>query len=303
MIDVYDQPNADVEVRYDVPSKLPELLKRGEVQAILVSSIETLRRPHTFVAGSVGIISQAAVESVKLFSKVPFSDIRTLALDASSMTSNCLAQILLAEVHGIVPSVLTLPPVQSSMLEEAEACVLIGDIGMTASTNGLHVMDLGSAWLELTGLPFIWALWLMAEADPVLVDKLEQPLIESGFPPLAIFHSGDTKGSGLDADPSVVRRILAMAEIRKPLLQKTALQFGWPLERVTKYLEDTIGYWIGEDEWDGLMMYGELLAKHKLVNSWQEPTRVFANPGAVPISEDDQRLMKIFRRGSDPAKI
>jgi len=303
MIDVYDQPNPDVEVRYEVPSKLPELLRQREVQAILVSSIETLRRPNAIVAGSIGIISQGEVESVKLFSKVPFGSIKTLALDSSSMTSNCLAQILLAEMYDIVPAVLTLLPVQDSMFAQADACVLIGDIGMTAPTDGLHVMDLRRAWLDLTGLPFIWALWLLLEPDAILVEKLEQPLIESGFPPLAIFHTGDTKGSGLATDPSVARRILAMAEIRKPLLQKTSARFGWPLETVTRYLEDTIGYWVREDEWDGLMKFGELLAKHKLVHAWQEPTRVFANPGAIPVSDDDQRLMKIFRRGSDPAKI
>lgn len=137
-----------VEVVFDVPSRLPELLDSGQVQAILVSSIEAFRRPCKVVRG-VSISSQRRVQSVRIFSDVPFEQVKTLTLDPSSMTSNALAQIVLDEVFSVVPEV----------REDGQARVLIGDAGMRHE-GANFVLDLGSAWFELTGYPFVWAVWL-----------------------------------------------------------------------------------------------------------------------------------------------
>jgi chorismate dehydratase len=53
-----------------------------------------------------------------------------------------------------------MPPNQAAMLAVQDACVLIGDLGMTAASEGLEVLDLGGAWTEMTGLPFVWAAWI-----------------------------------------------------------------------------------------------------------------------------------------------
>ena len=152
-----------VRVRYAVPSQLPAMLESGEADAILVSSIEALRKPGLRMASGVCIGSVGAVESVRLFSWVPFSEIGSLALDASSMTSNALAQIVLRETYGVAPSVCVRPSLPPEELDEADACVLIGDVGMASEGRGMHVLDLGLAWWELTGLPFVWAAWVGGE--------------------------------------------------------------------------------------------------------------------------------------------
>jgi len=149
-----------VRVVYDVPSRLPALLESGEAQAVLVSSIDALREPGRRMAAGVCIGSHGPVKSVRLFSKLPPSEVKSLAFDASSLTSNRLAQIILAERYGCSPEVVTMPPDLQGMLEAADACVLIGDIGMAADGTGLHVLDLGEEWQALTGLPFVWAAWI-----------------------------------------------------------------------------------------------------------------------------------------------
>lgn len=149
-----------VRVIYDVPSRLPALLESGQAQAILVSSIDALRVPGRRMADGVMIGSDGPVKSVRLFSKVRPSDIRTLAFDASSMTSNRLAQIILAERYGATPEAVTMPPDLASMLADNDACVLIGDIGMVTDGSGLHVLDLGEEWRRLTHKPFVWAAWI-----------------------------------------------------------------------------------------------------------------------------------------------
>jgi chorismate dehydratase len=110
-----------VDVVYDVPSRLPELLASGEVQAIMVSSIESICHPGKRVAGGVCVGTQKEVLSVRVFSKVPPRKIQTLALDQSSMTSNALAQIILLQTYGAIPAVEPQPPNLNKMLATHDA--------------------------------------------------------------------------------------------------------------------------------------------------------------------------------------
>lgn len=171
--------NSPVDVVYDVPSRLPALLESGVVQAILVSSIDSILNPNRVTLSDVCIGSNGPVESVRLFSRVPFDQIQTLALDASSMTSNQLAQIILKEKYSIRPKTITMPPDGESMLTVCDACVLIGDIGMTAQVPGSRIMDLGEEWTDLTGLPFVWALWTAKENESELSNLLNESYLQS----------------------------------------------------------------------------------------------------------------------------
>ncbi len=101
---------------FDVPSKLPALLGSGGADAVLVSSTDALRVAGRRMATGVCIGSDGPVKSVRLFSKRPFDQIETLALDAASMTSNSLARILLAELHSVPPAVVTDEPTSRQCL-------------------------------------------------------------------------------------------------------------------------------------------------------------------------------------------
>lgn len=162
-----------VEVGYALPSQLPPELESGRAQAILVSSIDALSVPGRRIAGGCSISTHGRVMSVRLFSQVPFSEIETLALDSSSMTSNALAQIVLHEMFACRPTVDLAPPDGQAMLAEHDACVLIGDKGLVFDGRGLFELDLGEAWFQLTGLPFVWACWVGSDdLSPDLVERL-----------------------------------------------------------------------------------------------------------------------------------
>jgi chorismate dehydratase len=110
----------------------------------------------------LAIAARGPVRSVKLFSRVPFGAIGRLALDAGSRTSQALARVWLDAAHGVRPGrIEELPlgvPVQEST---ADAVLLIGDRAMQVSTEPFcAVVDLAEAWQELTGLPFVFALWV-----------------------------------------------------------------------------------------------------------------------------------------------
>lgn len=163
-------------VRYAPPSVLARWLEAGKVEVALVSSVEHFRRPETQFVPGLAIASEREVLSVRLFSKVPIEQIRTVALDTSSLTSSALVQIVLQRVYGVSPRYRNMPPHLEKMLAGNDAALLIGDAGMLADATGLTVVDLGEAWYRWTGLPFVWALWLAnGDADmPALTDLLHR---------------------------------------------------------------------------------------------------------------------------------
>lgn len=146
-----------------VPSELARRLARGEVAAALVSSIELFRQPGFRFAPNIAIAADGPVHSVRLLSRAPIESIRSVALDTSSLTSVALLQILLAERYGLSPRYLPAAPDLEPMLAEADAALLIGDLGYREYDRRLYTLDLGEGWRDLTGLPFTYALWVGPE--------------------------------------------------------------------------------------------------------------------------------------------
>jgi chorismate dehydratase len=223
------------EVSYTVPAKLPALLDAGLADVILVSSFDALRTAGRSAAGSCAIASLAAAESVRLFSKVPFGSIKTLALDQSSLTTNHVAMLMLAERYGVKPDVETAPPSLHDMLRDHDACILIGDIGMEADGTGLHVMDLGQEWLDWTGKPFVWALWVGTSAlEPSLVDMLDRSI-----------------RWGLENMDEVVQDAMNRA--------------GWSREMADHYLREVMSYDFSPAHREGLELFRQGLVRQGFI--------------------------------------
>ncbi len=264
LVEMFEEMGAasPVKVIYRVPSKLPALLESGEAQAILVSSVDSLRTPNRKMAEGVCIGSQQQVKSVRLFSKVPFGEIKTLALDASSMTSNRLAQILLRESFGVSPETITRKPDLNTMLEEADACVLIGDIGMMSDGTGLHVLDLGEAWYRLTGKPFVWAAWIGGEGlSPDLVWWLQR----------AAACAGNTEAG----EPYYIWKN------RESMVQRAMSQANWPEETAKDYFENVMAYRMTSRMIEGLREYQLRLQKNGFDDAIHFPDLVPAGEAAV----------------------
>ena len=169
-----------VRLSMDVPSRLAEQLADGELDVALIPSVEYLRgasRGYEIIPG-FAIAARGAVRSVKLFSRVPWERVGRLALDAGSRTSQVLARIWLDARHGVRPEQIEELPLGVSALEStADAVLVIGDRAMRVPGEPFHdVVDLGEAWHTMTGLPFVFALWVAREGVELgdLPDALEQ---------------------------------------------------------------------------------------------------------------------------------
>lgn len=170
--------DARVSLRLDVPSECARLLHAGEIDLGLVPVVEVLRGqvPYDIVPG-LAIACDGPVNSVALFTRVPVAEVRRLALDVSSRSSVALVRVLCRHHFGIDPEFVDAAPDLASMLDEADAALMIGDPALDAPWQALGAtkIDLGDAWKAMTGLPFVFAAWVARPGivTPALVDLLQ----------------------------------------------------------------------------------------------------------------------------------
>jgi chorismate dehydratase len=145
----------------EVPSRLIEGLRHGQFEGALVSSIEAFREPGYTALRGLGIACDEEVGSVRLFVRGDPAQVRSLALDSGSRTSVALSEILLRRRFGAaVQERWEIEPTRRPDELDADAVLLIGDAGAQADPGERRVIDLGRAWWEWKGLPFVFALWL-----------------------------------------------------------------------------------------------------------------------------------------------
>ncbi|HWL09422.1 MAG TPA: menaquinone biosynthesis protein, partial [Planctomicrobium sp.] len=145
----------------DYPSHLADGLAQGKLDVALIPSIESFSNPDYEVISDACVATHSDVFSVKLYCRVHPGEIRTLALDEGSRTSAALTRIMLAERFGVAPEIQPLPLGKSTHDCTTDAVLLIGDRAMHTPDEPFHtVWDLGSEWVQWTGLPFVFAMWV-----------------------------------------------------------------------------------------------------------------------------------------------
>jgi chorismate dehydratase len=234
-------------VRFDLPSTCAALLHAGDVDLGLIPAIEYQRGDEYWIVPDLAIGSDGPVASVAVFSRVPIERVRTLALDTSSRTSVALTKIMCAHRWGIAPTFTSASPDLASMLAGADAALLIGDLALTADA-GAHdaqKVDLGSEWLAMTGLPFVYAVWAgrAGVASPAHVRALQAARDRGAASLERIAHD---EGRG---DPD-----------------RTAM--------VLRYLRDNLRHHLGGREVAGLQRFHELAAELGLIPS-RQPLRFY----------------------------
>jgi chorismate dehydratase len=148
-------------LRFDAPSVCATRLGEGAIDVGTIPSIEYARGDGYRIVPGIAIASRGPVASVALYSRTPVAAVRSIATDTSSRTSVALLRVLCARHFGIDPVMVPAPPDPARMLERCEAALVIGDAALFLDHEaaGLRKIDLGGAWTDLTGLPFVWAVW------------------------------------------------------------------------------------------------------------------------------------------------
>ncbi len=157
----------DVRIVFAPPSRLAGLLRRGWVDAALLPVVDCFREPGFRPVAGVGIVARGKAGSVRLLLRRPVREVRTLALDRNSHTSNALARVWLAGRHGVRPRVSTWDPARTPFGRlRTDAAVVIGDNAFRPEMRGIVSIDLAEAWRRWTGLPFVFAVWAVGGTSP-----------------------------------------------------------------------------------------------------------------------------------------
>lgn len=219
----------------DTPASLVELLKKGELDAALISSIECFRN-EDFLGWNetVGVCAKDFVRSILYIRKKgDTTEPKTLYLDRGSRSSHALLQILLHE-QGIHPEARIEDPKNiPSRIQKKVGGLLIGDAALDFIQKDIKeefdIFDLAHMWRVSQNLPFVFALWAYPRKKPV-----EDHIFESS----------------LDVGLASIDEIVA--------------QFSF--DQTREYLTKTLHYRLGNEEKLALRKFRELSERYGLLS-------------------------------------
>lgn len=221
----------DIDLYLDVPARLLDGLREKRFDVALLPVIDYQRMAGLVLVPAGGIASDGTTYTVRIFSPGPIERIATLACDPDSHTSVALARVILSERYGIQPEFVDLPAAAPDAPR-----LLIGDKVVSAEPPDMpHQLDLGAAWKDLTGLPFVFAAW-MARGGIDLGDlpaRLEQ-----------------AKRDGLANVEEIVARF--------------GVPRGWPAPLARRYLTHYLQFDLTPRHLEAMRLFHALAAQHNL---------------------------------------
>lgn len=182
-----------LELTIDYPSIIARDLLDGDsdIGLVPVAIIPRLKEFH--INGNYCIGAEGEVASVCLFSEVPLESVRTVLLDYQSRTSVALLKVLLRLHWKRTPAFVNTHEDYRAQIRGTTAGLVIGDRALEQRKASPYVYDLGAAWKDFTGLPFVFAAWVsncpldedfvrvFDEACSVGIRDLDEVLLENPF--------------------------------------------------------------------------------------------------------------------------
>ena len=165
----------EIDLVIDYPANVAKLLVENKIDIglIPVAAIPLLREHYIISDYCIGCDGEVA--SVCLFSQVPIHEIETILLDYQSKTSVALLQLLLKEHWKIEPTLIESSADYEKDIKGTTAGLVIGDRAFKQRLISPYIYDLGLAWKEVTGLPFVFAAWVSnKEVDADFVEQFNR---------------------------------------------------------------------------------------------------------------------------------
>ncbi|MCC6428698.1 MAG: menaquinone biosynthesis protein [Phycisphaerales bacterium] len=232
-----------VELSTAVPSKIASLVAGGQADIGLASTFDAAALGVPMVLLPSGMIGcDGPTLTVRLFSESPIERITQVHVDTDSRTSVALCRVLLRKLHGITPDIIEFDARERVASGGAEAqwppaMLLIGDKVVTDSPPAVrypHQLDLGEAWKALTGLPFVYAVWMCRR------DRWQDPEI----------------GPRLRIAAALLDRQLRHNLTRLDwIISQCAPEHRWPTDLARRYIGELLRFRIGEREREGLSTF------------------------------------------------
>ena len=255
------------ELSFTVPSECAEALRSGRADVAIIPAIEYQRIPGLVILPDLAIASKKTVRSLLLISKAPIGQVRSVALDSSSRSTQALTKILL-ERHWRAPAeFFEMAPDLPVMLEKADAALLIGDPALRVSLEiasedpGPHA-DGRICRLEQLGLPLA--------GSAFVYDVVEQWRAMTGLPAvLAVWAAREEVVTGELAENFQASRDLGLRKIRE-ISDEWSPKLALPARELERYLRENIDFTLDAENVAGLKRYFQEAAKSGLLSGVKE---------------------------------
>lgn len=229
---------ADFDLSYTIPSACAQALRDETADIGIIPAAAYATISDLVIIPDVAIASRRAVRSILLVSKVPLEQIRTVALDTSSMTSVVLAKILFLKWLGGAREYAGMAPDLETMLAKCDGALLIGDPALQVDRTRYLTIDLAEEWIARTGKSFVFAFWAirkqaLAGRDGAAIAEVFQQSRDHGLSPT---------------------NLAAIAREWAPRL-------GLTVEAVRSYLTQNIHYYLDPPCLEGLELFYRLAAE------------------------------------------
>ncbi len=157
----------NIELIIDYPAKIAGMLLEGSIDVGLVPIAIIPQMKEWHFANDYCIGTQGEVASVSLFSEVPVENIEQVLLDYQSRSSVALLKYLLKDYWKISPELVdTNSDAYINNVKGNTAGLIIGDRALENYSRFKYRYDLGTAWKNHTGLPFVFAAWISNKKLP-----------------------------------------------------------------------------------------------------------------------------------------
>jgi chorismate dehydratase len=170
-----------IELSLDIPAVCAEKLRTGEADLVLTPVAIIPELDQAYLASDFCIGAYGAVHTVCIFSEAPLERIEKLYLDFHSKTSAALTQVLCREYWHIQPEFLPASEGFEQHIKGTTAGLIIGDRTFPQHGRFRYVYDLGEAWTNWTGLPFVFAAWISARPLPDAFKKTFNAALAAGL--------------------------------------------------------------------------------------------------------------------------
>lgn len=223
---------ADFDISYTIPSACAQALRNGTADIGIIPAAAYATIPDLVIIPDVAIASRQPVRSILLVSKMPVEQIRTVALDTSSMTSVALAKILFAKWLGGARDYAGMAPDLETMLAKHDAALLIGDPALQVDRTRYLTIDLAEEWIAHTGKSFVFAFWAIRKQ--ALAGR-------NGAAIAQVFQKSRDQGLSPDNLEAIAR--------------EWAPRLGLTVEAVRAYLTQNIHYYLDPPCLEGLELF------------------------------------------------
>lgn len=217
-----------IELRIDYPSRIATLLLEDEIDMGLVPVAILPKMDVWHINGDCCIGCDGPVASVCLFSETPVEKVERVLMDYQSRTSVQLARILLRDYWKIKPELVEAGKDFRQEIKGTTAGIVIGDRALEQRRISSHVYDLGEAWKDMTGLPFVFAAWIsnkpldagfireFNEANKIGLQQIDAIVAQNPYNEFDLhqyytryldYHLDDTKREGLKRFLSYLQRL------------------------------------------------------------------------------------------------